>query len=56
MTTPKCPDCETPLWLAACKCGWQREPRTDRRSRTRDAFEYQRAMYTYHVDEALGGQ
>ena len=20
---PKCPDCQAPLWLRACKCGWQ---------------------------------
>jgi hypothetical protein len=24
---PTCPDCRAPLWLAACKCGWQRSPR-----------------------------
>jgi hypothetical protein len=22
--TPKCPACQAPLWLAACKCGWQK--------------------------------
>lgn len=48
MTTPKCPDCQAPLWLRACKCGWQ-APVAELKF-SDDAYARQAALYASQVD------
>lgn len=48
--TPKCPSCEAPLWFAACKCGWQREPKfSDASAEAQAAYAWQAKLYASQV-------